>query len=200
MKTGVKVGKIARRLQVAPTFKTAKVLSRRPNPPGMHGGGRGRQRSMYGKQLIEKQKLRFQFMITEKVLRRAFKMASRMEGRTGSNLIERLDRRLDSTIFRAGVVRSMSAARQLITHRHVIVNGIRVDKPSYLTSPGDIILFTEKAMKFDFLMEGFKNATSELPYLDLKKEEMQIIRIRGGERSEIPVDCQEQMVVEWYSR
>lgn len=200
MRPGTPVGKIARRLKVSPTYKTAKVLTRRPNPPGVHGAARARQKSVYGTQLIEKQKIRFQFMITEKVLRRMYKLVSRMKGQTGANLIERLDRRLDATIFRSGVVRSINAARQLVTHRHVLVNGIRVDKPSYITNPGDIILFSDKAMKFEFLIEGFKNSTDVLPYLDLKRDQMQIVRIRAGERNEIPVDCQEQMVVEWYSR
>lgn len=131
VRSGMAIGKVARRLQVGPTLKALKVLQRRPNAPGVHGHRKFKQVSIYGQQLIEKQKLKFQFMLTEKALRRAYSDARRKKGSTGETLLQILDQRLDATIFRSGVVRSVLAARQLITHRHVFVNGKRVDKPSF---------------------------------------------------------------------
>ncbi|MCB0323412.1 MAG: 30S ribosomal protein S4 [Bdellovibrionales bacterium] len=199
MRAGTPIGKIARRLEVAPTLKAAKVLSRRSTPPGQHGKRRFGNRSVYGIQLIEKQKLKFQFMLTEKALRRAFKEAQRHKGSTGQKLIQTLDERLDATLFRAGVVRSIPAARQLISHRHVFVNGRRVDKPSYRLKLNDVISFSEKSKSFGFLNDGFVSGIA-VPYLAVDRDQRLITRSQLPSRQEIPVECNEQMIVEWYSR
>ena len=199
MRPGTPLGKIARRLDVAPTLKTAKVVTRRPYPPGESGTRRQGTPSVYKQQLLEKQKLRFQFMISEKVLQRAFSRAKKFPGETGGNLVKLLDRRLDATIFRAGVVRSVPAARQLVTHRHVLVNDKRVYSPSYLLKPKDVVSFSPRAKKFGFLQEGFEQA-QPIEYVNLDKEAFTIIRSEEPERSAVPVMCNEQLVVEWYSR
>jgi small subunit ribosomal protein S4 len=199
MKSGMAVGKMARRLGVAPTIKTAKILQRRPNPPGVHGGMNRRARSVYGNQLIEKQKLRFQFMVSETALRIAYRHAKAKKGSTALNLVLFLDERLDATIFRAGVVRSVMAARQLITHRHVRVNGRVVDKPSFRLRLKDIVTFSDKSRKFAFLVEGFRDGITAA-YLAVDREQLTIQRIQVPEREQIPVVCEEQMIVEWYSR
>lgn len=199
MKAGMPVGKIARRLQVAPTVKTLKVLERRPTPPGMHGGKKFGSKSVYATQLIEKQKLRFQFMISEKVLRRAFKLAKSKKGSTGDNILQMLDSRLDATVFRSGVVRSMLAARQLVSHGNVLVNGKRVDKPGFQVSTTDIVSFSKKAMNFAFLVEGIRDGIP-VAYIELNKEAGTIRRSVVPPRKDIPVMCSEQTVVEWYSR
>lgn len=199
MKAGARVGKIARRLGITPTRKTIKVVSRRSNAPGVHGAKRRSSKSVFSQQLIEKQKLRFQFMVSEKTLRRAFAKARGMRGSTGENLVKLLDERLDATIFRSGIVASVPAARQLISHRHVFVNGTRVYSPSYRLTPGDLITFSDKAKKFALLNEGFLNAQS-VPYVELDREQYTIKRTLTPERNELPVQCNDQMIVEWYSR
>ncbi len=199
MKSGQAVGKIARRLGVAPTKKTLKVLARRPVAPGEHGAKRRGARSVYGIQLLEKQKLRFQFMVSEKTLRRAFTKAKKAKGRVGENLLVRLDSRLDATIFRSGVVASIPSARQLISHHHVLVNGRRVQTPSFKVNPSDVISFTDRAKSFAFLREGIEEALA-VPYITVDKEQSIIVRTNSPSRSEIPVECDEQLVVEFYSR
>ena len=199
MRCGIPVGKIARRLNVAPTLKTAKILNKRPNPPGVHGERRRGQKSIYSQQLIEKQRLRFQFMISEKTLRRMFHLARGMKGNTGENLLRILDERLDSTIFRSGVARSMLAARQLVTHGHVLVNGKRVDKPSYRLKEKDLVSFSDKAKATPVLMEGLKDGIT-VPYIELVRDQATIKRTSVAPRASIPVICNEQMIVEWYSR
>lgn len=199
MRSGIPVGKIARRLQIAPTAKTVRILARRTDAPGQHGARRAKAKSVYGEQLIEKQKLRFQYMITEKVLRRAYFVAQKKKGNSGENLIGFLDRRLDSTIFRSGIVNSNLAARQLITHGHVLVNGRKVDKPSFQTSDSDMIFLSEKAQKFPFIVEGLRDG-NPVSYLTIDRDKAIITRTSTPTREQIPVDCKEQMVVEWYSR
>ena len=199
MKAGTPVGKLARRLQVSPTLKTSRVLHRRSDPPGQHGSRRGRKKSVYGEQLIEKQKLRFQFMISEKALRRAFKEAKKSSGKTGDLLIEYLDKRLDATVFRSGVVRSPRAAQQLISHGHVMVNGKKLDRSSYHVSPEDEITLSDKSKKFPFIIEGLRDA-NPVSYIRLDKDSGKIQRTGEATRADIPIICDEQQVVEWYSR
>jgi small subunit ribosomal protein S4 len=199
MKSSEPVGKIARRLGVTPTLKTVKIVSRRPNPPGEHGGRRRGKNSVYKEQLLEKQKLRFQFMISEKALRRAYQKSRKSSENTGETLVKLLDRRLDATIFRSGVVRSIPAARQLVSHRHVFINGRRVYSPSYIVGDSDIISFSKKAKDFAFLSEGFEEAIP-VNYVEISKEEKTIRRTVSPERDVIPIECKEQLVIELYSR
>lgn len=198
MKSGQPVGKIARRLGIAPTVKTLKILERRPTPPGQHPSAR-RTKSVFAQQLIEKQKLRFQFMISERVLRRNFGDALRIKGNSGANLICILDQRLDATIFRSGVVRSILAARQLVTHRHVFVDGKRVDKPAFRVRTGQTITFSAKARNFTVVQDGLQNGLNS-SYIELNREQASIRRVVDPERTAVPVECNEQMIVEWYSR
>lgn len=199
MKNNVKIGKLARRLQVAPTHRAAKILSRRPTPPGVHGARRRSNQSVFGLQLVEKQKVRFQFMITEKALKRIYREAQRQKARTGERLLQLLDQRLDATLFRSGVVRSIPAARQLVTHRHIFVNGRRVDKPSFSVRVGDVITFSEKSKSFGFLGEGFE-AGIAVSYLEVDRQHRTIQRKSIPSREQIPVQCDEQMIVEYFSR
>ncbi len=199
MKSSQPVGKIARRLGVTPTQKTIKIVSRRPNPPGEHGARRFGKKSVFKEQLLEKQKLRFQFMISEKALRRAYDKAKKSKENTGETLVKILDRRLDASIFRSGIVRSIPAARQLVSHHHVYVNGRRVKSPSFMLGDADVISFSDKAKGFAFLQEGFEDPIS-VDYMEVNKEEKTIRRLVPPERSQIPVECREQLVVELYSR
>ena len=198
-KAGSPIGKIARRLGVAPTAKAAKILARRPSRPGQHGGRHAKTPSVYGQQLIEKQKLRFFFMVDERQLRRVFKEALRMRGSTGENLLQKLDSRLDATIYRSGVVASIPAARQLVTHRHVFVNGRRVSKPSYLLRPHDVVTLSDKAKSNLLIADAFKTGLA-VSYIDVDRENFTITRRSVPGRTEIPVQCDEQAIVEYYSR
>ena len=198
-KSGSAIGKIARRLGVAPTAKAAKVLARRPSRPGQHGGRHAKNQSVFGQQLVEKQKLRFFFMLDERQLRRIFKVARQMKGSTGENLLQKLDSRLDSTLFRSGVVASMLAARQLVTHRHVFVNGRRVNKPSYELRPSDQVTFSDKIKQNAVIGEAMKSGIS-VNYIDVDRENWSVTRRSVLSRKEIPVLCDEQAIVEYYSR
>jgi len=198
-KSGSPVGKIARRLGVAPTAKAAKILTRRPTRPGQHGGRHAKNQSVFGQQLIEKQKLRFFFMLDERQLRRVFKVARQMRGSTGENLLQKLDSRLDSTLFRSGIVASMLAARQLVTHRHVFVNGRRVNKPSYELRPSDQVTFSDKIKQNPLIGEAFKSGIS-VAYIDVDRDNWTVTRRSVPARKEIPVLCDEQAIVEYYSR
>jgi len=132
-------GKIARRLGIALSPKTAKILERRPTPPGQHGAARPGKMSEYKRQLTEKQRLRAQYNLSERQLRIAFARAGRLGGNTGERLLQLLERRLDATVYRAGLAPTIFAARQLVAHGHVLVDGRRCDIPSYLVHVGDVI-------------------------------------------------------------
>src|SRR5689334_25177303 len=136
--------KVLRRLGVQLPGLTRKDTGRRPHPPGQHGlpaaGGRGRRKtSEYRRLLEEKQKVRFNYGITEAQLRKYLERAQRMPGKTGENLLALIERRLDNVVFRLGFTPTIPAARQLVSHGHVRVNGRRVDRVSYLVSPGDVV-------------------------------------------------------------
>src|SRR4029079_2208885 len=138
MKRGPKV-KIARALGIPLTPKAARIMERRPNPPGQHGAATRRQVSEYKKQLEEKQRLRAQYNVSERQLRNTFAQAIRQTGNTGVRLLQLLELRLDAVVLRAGFVRTIYAARQAVTPGHVTVNGRKVDRPSRRLKPGDVV-------------------------------------------------------------
>jgi small subunit ribosomal protein S4 len=194
------VGRIARRLGVAITPKCVKILEKRPSAPGQHGKRRRAPASDFGKQLLEKQKLRFQYLLTEKSLRQYYFKASNMKGSTGTNLLRLLDARLDATLMRAGVAPTIAAARQFINHRHVLVNGRRAAKPGLHVRLDDFVSLTAKAATNAVINRALDSNTIPLPYMDLDRSNNVVRRLREPERNEIPVICEEQLVVEWYSR
>lgn len=192
-------GKLSRRLGIPVTPKCQKILDRRPGGPGQHGKARRASVSDYGRQLLEKQKLKFQFMVTERALRLYFDKAVRMKGSSGTNLLRLLDQRLDSTLVRSGLVPTILAARQIINHRQILVNGKKVSKPGYQVTEEDFVELTEKAKNIPFVKKASPDAIP-LAYIDLDKGSSIIKRLRAPERQEIPVICEEQMIVEWFSR
>ena len=193
--------KKSRRLGVAITPKSQKYLETRPHPPGQHGGGRRRMNKMsdYGRQLQEKQRLRFQYNISESQLRRTYKRAASMGGSTPEVLIAMLETRLDAVVLRAGFARSIFAARQYVRHGHVNVNGKRVDIPSYQVKVGDEISIREKSKE----MDCFKYALSlaeKVPYIATNENDLVAALNYEPKREEIPVICDVPVVVEFYSR
>ncbi len=180
--------------------KIDKILSNKPYGPGQHGAGRKRV-SDYGLQLKEKQKLKIMYGLFEKQFRNVFKKADRMRGVTGDNLIQLLERRLDNTVYRLGFAISRSQARQLVGHRHFTVNGKTVNIPSYILKPGDVIAVRQKSKKMDVFHNALRIRKSN-PYewIEVEKANLSGTFVQIPERSEIPVNVNEQLIVELYSK
>jgi small subunit ribosomal protein S4 len=197
-RSGPKV-KLARQLGIALTPKAARVMERRPNPPGQHGASPRRKISGYKKQLIEKQRLRAQYNVSERQLQNAFAQAIRQTGNTGVRLLQLLELRLDAVVLRAGFVRTIYAARQAVSHGHVTVNGKRVDRPSYRLRPGDVVALAQKSRDLAAFTVPLEVARPPA-YLELDKD-ARSVRIREiPEREQIPVQCEASLVIEYYSR
>jgi small subunit ribosomal protein S4 len=196
--TGAKVKK-SRALGVALTPKAERIMRKRVNPPGNAGAGRRRRRSEYGVQLLEKQRLRFQYNVGENYLQRMFARASRMPGATGENLISLLESRMDALVLRAGLAPSIYAARQYVTHGHFTVNGKKVNIPSQRLKPGDVISVTPRSQAMTIFNE-LRDQGSSVPYVEADLGAYTARFVTVPERDEIPVTCDEQLVVEYYSR
>jgi small subunit ribosomal protein S4 len=181
--------------------KLERIAEKRPNPPGQHGGRRRKQVGAYGQRLFEKQKLRAMYSISEKQLVRIMEEANRRTGNTGVNLLRLLERRLDTVVFRLGFAPTIWAARQLVTHGHVLVNGRRLDVPSAMVKPGDAIALAERIRKSEQVQEWVGRGVPSIPgYLELGTEPMTGRFAREPERDEIPVAINEALIIEYYSR
>lgn len=196
--TGPRV-KLSRRLGVPLTPKAVKVMIHKPLPPGQHGGRRRRALSDYGKQLLEKQKLKYQYNVHEKQLRNYYKTANQRKGNTGENLISILECRLDSFVARSGLAPTVYAARQLVRHGHILVNGRKVDLPSYMIKVEDVISVKEKSRHIPAINEAMQAAFAP-PYVELNKEQFSARLLRLPTREEVPIQCEIPLVVEFYSR
>ncbi|GAB3196083.1 30S ribosomal protein S4 [Geodermatophilus arenarius] len=192
--------RLSRRLGLPLTPKAVSYFERRPYPPGEHGRKR-KQQSDYSTRLLEKQRLRAQYDVSETQLRRAFDRARRTGGKTGEALIQDLESRLDATVLRAGFARTIYQARQFVTHRHVLVNGRRVDRPSYRLRPGDWISIAEGSRTREPFQVAASGAHATAPaYLEVRLADLTARVERVPAREEVPVVCEEQLVVEYYSR
>lgn len=195
--------RLSRALGMPLTPKCVAYFERRPYPPGEHGRRR-RQQSDYSLRLREKQRLRFQYDLGEKQLRRAFDEVAAGSGKTGDALVSLLERRLDATVLRAGFARTIYQARQFVTHRHITVNGRLVDRPSYRLAPGDVVAVTERSRTRPPFVAAAAGAHTgagpSVPYLDVSVNRLTATLIRTPTREETPVTCNEQLVVEFYSR
>jgi small subunit ribosomal protein S4 len=197
--------RLSRALGIALTPKAAKYLERRPYGPGEHGRARKKQDSDYAVRLREKQRLRAQYGIREAQMTRAFEEAKHTKGMTGENLVEILETRLDALVLRAGFARTTAQARQLVVHRHIMVDGARVDRPSFRVAEGQLIHVHPRSQTMAPLQVAAAGAHRDvLPavpaYLDVKLESLQARLVRRPKRAEVPVTCEEQLVVEFYSR
>ncbi|RKN12663.1 30S ribosomal protein S4 [Streptomyces radicis] len=195
--------KKSRALGIALTPKAVKYFEKRPYPPGEHGRGR-KQTSDYKVRLLEKQRLRAQYDISERQMVRAYERARKVEGKTGEALIIELERRLDALVLRSGLARTIYQARQMVVHGHIAVNGRKVDKPSFRVRPQDVVAVRERSRaKHPFLVarEGGYAADGETPrYLEVNLEALAFRLDRDPQRREVPVLCDEQLVVEYYAR
>ncbi|HEY6172373.1 MAG TPA: 30S ribosomal protein S4 [Candidatus Kapabacteria bacterium] len=178
-------------------------IERRNYAPGQHGQGRRSKVSEYGIQLREKQKVRRTYGMLETQFRNTFEKAARMRGVTGDNLIKLLERRLDNVVYRLNLAPSRKAARQLILHCHIVINGNVVNIPSYLLSPGDTIQLKEKSRKLEIVHESVKRTRGDsgVPgWLSLNKADLSGTFLAIPERSDIQLNANEQLVVELYSK
>ena len=196
--TGPKVKK-SRALGVALTPKAQKYMKNRPYPPGQHGQRRRRRPSDYGVQLLEKQRLRFQYNVSESQLRKAYTMATRMPGSTGDNLVQLLESRMDVLVLRAGLAPTIYAARQYVTHGHFRLNGKKATIPSQRLKPGDIITVREKSQKSPIFNE-LKAGGAVAPYMSADPANYSAKLEYLPPREEVPIICAEHLVVEYYSR
>ncbi len=193
--------RILRRLNVDLPGLTAKSRERRPYPPGQHGQGRKRRPSEHAMQLTEKQKLRYNYGVTERQLRRLFAQAQAKKGVTGNILVELLERRLDNVVFRAGIAPTIPTARQLVCHRHVRVNGKKVDIPSYRVSVGDVITLRERSRKLEIVRHSLANPRLPLPgWLSRESDTPEATVTDSPLREGAPFELDVQLVVEYYAR
>jgi len=177
------------------------ALLRRNFPPGMHPDLR-RRTSDYKKHLLEKQKLRFSYWVSERQLRNYVKKAFKKHGVSGENLLSFLERRLDNTVYRLGFAPTLMAARQMVTHGHILVNGRKVNIPSYLLKEGDEISVTEKIKKIALIEEGLARSLSRpsLPYIEVDKANLRGRLTSLPERVQIPLEINEGLVMEHYAK
>ncbi len=196
--------RLSRALGIPLTPKAAKYLEKRPYPPGEHGRTKRKTDSDYAVRLREKQRLRAQYGIREAQLKRVFQEARRAEGLTGENLVELLEMRLDALIVRAGIARTTAQARQMVVHRHILVDGQLVDRPSYRLKPGQLIHVKERSEGMEpFQVAAAGGHVDVLPpvpgYLDVEIDKLHATLTRRPKRAEVPVTCDVQLVVEYYA-
>ncbi len=193
--------KIARRFGEA-IYGADRVLEKRNYPPGQHGLARKRKKvSEYGMQLTEKQKAKFTYGLLEKQFSRTYEAAARMGGITGDHLLQLLEQRLDNVVYRLGIAPTRAAARQLVSHRHICINGNVVNIPSYTLRVGDIVSVREKSKSLEVITSSLAGAQkSRYAWLEWDNATMSGKFIQLPEREEIPENIKEQLIVELYSK
>jgi len=194
----------SRALGIALTPKAARYMEKRPYAPGEHGRTKRKADSDYAVRLREKQRLRAQYGIREKQIRIAFEEARRTGGLTGENLVELLEMRLDALVLRAGFARTISQARQFVVHRHILVDGKIVDRPSFRVKPGQLIHVKARSEGTEpFQVAAAGGHVDVLPkvpgYLEVEIDKLQARLVRRPKRVEVPVTCEVQLVVEYYA-
>ncbi|MBA2873828.1 30S ribosomal protein S4 [Thermaerobacillus caldiproteolyticus] len=191
--------KLSRRLGIS-LSGTGKELQKRPYPPGQHGPGQRKKLSEYGLQLQEKQKLRHMYGVNERQFRNTFEAAGKMPGKHGENFLILLESRLDNLVYRLGFARTRRQARQLVNHGHILVDGNRVDIPSYRVKPGQTISVREKSRNLQVIKEALEANNFVPDYLTLDADKLEGTYTRLPERSELPAEINEALIVEFYSR
>ncbi len=191
--------KKARRLNFS-LLENGKELARRPYAPGMHGVDRRKKISEYGVQLQEKQKVRLMYGLTEKQFRKVFERASRMKGVAGENLLKLLESRLDNLVYRMGLSKTRRGARQVVNHGHILVNGIKVDIPSFQVKPGSIISIKENSLEHKAIKESLEATLNRPAYVDFDTKKMAGTFVRLPDRSELNSEINESLIVEFYNR
>ncbi len=191
--------KRSRRVGIS-TLENGKELVKKPYGPGQHGNGRKGKLSNYGVQLVEKQKIRFIYGISEKQLKKTFERAAKLKGIHGENILKLLENRLDNIVYRMGLASTRSGARQFVNHGHVSVNGRKVDIPSYQVKPGDVVAVRENSKDHKAMKESLEKVTKTVDYVSFDKNKLEGTYIRLPERSELSSDVNESLVVEFYNK
>jgi len=182
--------------------KYDKLLNRKPYGPGQHAQTRRGKISNYGTQLQEKQKIKFMYGLLEKQFRITFRKAEKLKGETGTNMLQLLESRLDNVVFRLGFAPTRPAARQLVNHKHFLVNGVAVNIPSYVLKAGDKVVVRDKSKKMDIILDSIRTIKGDigLSWLSLDKAKMTGTFLNVPERDDMNLTVNEQLVVELYSK
>jgi small subunit ribosomal protein S4 len=197
--TGPK-SKIARRFREA-IFGPDKALDKKPYGPGMHGNSRRRgKQSEYSIQLAEKQKAKYTYGLLERQFAKTFKIAAAKRGVTGENLLKFLESRLDNVVYRMGVSPTRSGARQLVLHKHILVNGEIVNIPSYHLKAGDKIAVREKSKSMEVITGSLSSGRKRFGWIEWNDKDMEGVFVNMPDRSDIPENIKEQLIVELYSK
>ena len=193
--------KKSRRLGIALSDKAARIMEKRPNPPGQHGSRMGRKLSDYGRHLLEKQRFRYTFGLMEKQFRNYVRKAMAKSGVAGENLLQLLETRLDNMVYRAGFTHTVREARQIVTHKHITVDGKVVNIPSFQVKPGMKIQIAEDMQNNVQIREAVgKTANNTFSYLEISRPDLSFILASIPPREDIPVELNENMVIEYYSK
>lgn len=178
------------------------LLNKKPYTPGQHGPNRRRRLSNYGTQLLEKQKIKAMYGVLEKQFRNYFHKAEKMDGETGTSLLQLLECRLDNVVYRLGFASTRSQSRQLVSHSHFLLNNRKCNFPSAFIKPGDVIKVRDKSKKLDVILDSIKNVKGDISYswLELDKAKMTGSFVAVPDREEMLLTVNEQLVVELYSK
>ena len=182
------------------TLETNKELAKRPYGPGQHGNTRRKKNSEYGKQLIEKQKLRQMYGVNERQFRRLFMIALASKEVTGVAFMKLLESRLDNLVYRMGFARTRRGARQLVNHGHIEVNGKKLDIPSALLTVGDVVSVRENSKDLKVIKESLETLGTKVGWVEVDAEKLSGKYVREVERKELPQDITESQIVEYYNR
>lgn len=183
-----------------PIFGSSKAAQKKAYPPGQHGRGRRKKQSEYAIQLAEKQKAKYTYGVLERQFANVFDKASRKSGITGEILLQMLEARLDNTVFRLGIAPTRRGARQLVSHKHITVNGDIVNIPSYALKPSDIIGVREKSKSLEAITDSLKSNARSYSWLEWDSVNMNGKFLNAPSREEIPENIKEQLIVELYSK
>ncbi|MBN1293247.1 MAG: 30S ribosomal protein S4 [Candidatus Latescibacteria bacterium] len=193
--------KKSRRLGIPLSDKAARIMEKRPNPPGQHGGKMSRKMSDYGRHLLEKQRFRYTYGLLEKQFRNYVRKAMAKSGVAGENLLQILETRLDNLVYRSGFAHTIREARQLVTHKHIMVDGKIVNVPSYLVKPGMKIQVTESMQNNSQLRDAVGGSSNvAISYLEVSRPDLSFTLTMVPNRDMIPVELNENMVIEYYSK
>ncbi len=182
------------------TLENGKELAKKPYPPGAHGQDRKRKLNDYGIQLQEKQKVRIMYGLTEKQFKKTFEKAAKMKGIAGENLLTLLESRLDNLVYRMGLARTRRSSRQIVNHGHILVNGKKVDIPSYTCKIGDVISVKEQSLNHPAIIDALEVTVSNPAFVEFDKKKLIGKYIRLPERNELNAEVNEQLIVEFYNR
>ena len=203
-KTNQPRGKLVRKFgeNIFGNPKYDRLLNRKPYGPGQHAQTRRGKISNYGMQLKEKQKIKFMYGLLEKQFRITFKKAEKLKGETGTNMLQLLESRLDNVAYRLKFAPTRPSARQLVSHKHFLVNGNIVNIPSYVLKPGDTVSVRNRSKKMDIILESVRLVKGDIdfPWLDLDKAKMTGTFLNAPERDQMNLTVNEQLVVELYSK